>query len=248
MISETLPAPFSHLGLNSVGSTNDEVRRRVQDGSAADLLVVTAKRQTSGRGRRGRVWESPEGNLHASFAIRVERPLAEAAQIGFVAALALAEALDELVPGHDVRVKWPNDVLVDGRKVAGMLLESVGDGWLVLGIGVDVECRPAPSETLYATIALAELGYGGDSMVVLGALCRHFGPWLDLWRAEGFAPIRAGWLQWARGLGEAALVRLEAETLSGVFKGLDEEGGLLLDQGEAGIRRVLAGDVFFPGL
>lgn len=248
MTTFDLPAPFSHVELDSVGSTNDEVRRRVEDGSAADLLVVTARRQTTGRGRRGRVWDSPEGNLHVSFAIRIQRPLSEAAQIGFVAALALAEALDEVVPGHDVRCKWPNDVLVNGRKVAGMLLESAGDGWLILGIGVDVERRPAPSEALYAAVALVELGYGGDSMKVLGALCRHLGPWLDRWRAEGFAPIRAGWLDWARGLGEAALVRLEAETLSGVFRGLDEEGGLLLDQGEAGIRRVLAGDVFFPGL
>ncbi|WP_096701825.1 biotin--[acetyl-CoA-carboxylase] ligase [Magnetospirillum sp. 15-1] len=248
MTTFELSAPFSHVGLDSVGSTNDEARRRVEDGSAADLLVVTARRQTAGRGRRGRVWESPEGNLHASFAIRIQRPLAEAAQIGFVMALALAEALDELVPGHDVRCKWPNDVLIDGRKVAGMLLESAGDGWLVLGIGVDVENRPAPAEALYAAIALVEAGYGGDTAGVLGGLCRHFGPWLERWRAEGFAPVRTAWLGRARGLGEAALVRLEAETLSGVFKGLDEEGGMLLDQGAAGIRRVLAGDVFFPGL
>ncbi|ARJ65784.1 biotin--[acetyl-CoA-carboxylase] ligase [Magnetospirillum sp. ME-1] len=243
-----LPAPFSHVGLDSVGSTNDEARRRVEDGTAADLLVVTAKRQSAGRGRRGRTWESPEGNLHASFTLRIRPPLSEAAQIGFVAALSLAEALDELVPGHDVRCKWPNDVLMDGRKVAGMLLESAGDGWLVLGIGVDVATRPAPGETLYATLSLAELGYGGDTADVLSGLCRHFGPWLARWRAEGFAPIRSAWLGRARGLGEAAVVRLEAETLTGVFAGLDEEGGMLLDQGDAGIRRVLAGDVFFPGL
>jgi BirA family biotin operon repressor/biotin-[acetyl-CoA-carboxylase] ligase len=248
MTTIQLPAPFSHVGLDSVGSTNDEARRRVEDGTAADLLVVTAARQTAGRGRRGRVWESPEGNLHASFALAIRRPLSEAAQIGFVAALSLAEALDEVVPGHDVRCKWPNDVLIDGRKVAGMLLESAGDGWLVLGIGVDVADRPAPGETLYATMALAELGYGGDTAQVLTALCRHFGPWLARWRSEGFAPIRAAWLMRARGLGEAAVVRLEAEMLTGVFAGLDEEGGMLLDQGEAGIRRVLAGDVFFPGL
>jgi BirA family biotin operon repressor/biotin-[acetyl-CoA-carboxylase] ligase len=248
MTTRDLPAPFSLVGLGSVGSTNDEARRRVEDGTAADLLVVTARRQSAGRGRRGRVWESPEGNLHASFAIRIERPLAQAAQIGFVAALALAEALDELVPGHDVRCKWPNDVLVDGRKVAGMLLESAGDCWLVLGIGVDVAYRPPPGETLYAAIALAELGYGGDTGPVLDGLCRRFGPWLRRWRDEGFAPIRAGWLGRARGLGEAAVVRLESDTLTGVFAGLDEEGGMLLDQGEEGIRRVLAGDVFFPGL
>ncbi|MBI3446911.1 MAG: biotin--[acetyl-CoA-carboxylase] ligase [Magnetospirillum sp.] len=242
-----LPAPFTHVGLDSVGSTNDEARRRVADGTAADLLVVTARRQTHGRGRRGRVWESPEGNLHASFLIRLDRPLAQAAQLGFVAAIAIASALEELVPGADVRCKWPNDVLAEHRKVAGMLLESADDGWLVLGIGIDVERAPPPGESLYAAGALAELGFGGEVGQVLVALCRQLGPWLECWRRDGFAPIRAAWLERARGLGEAALVRLETETLTGQFAGLDEDGAMLLDQGAAGIRRIFAGDVFFPG-
>ena len=247
MTIKTLPAPFTLLGLDSVGSTNDEARRRAADGTAADLLVVTARRQTAGRGRRGRVWESPEGNLHASFLIRLDRPLAEAAQLGFVAALALSEALEQLAPGNDFRCKWPNDVLAGKAKVAGMLLESAGDGWVVLGIGVDVDQAPPPGESLYASVALAELGYKGDAHDVLATLCGRLGPWLDCWRREGFAAIRTGWLGRARGLGEATLVRLEAETLSGIFAGLDEDGAMLLDQGAAGIRRVMAGDVFFPG-
>lgn len=243
-----LPAPFTHWGLDVAGSTNDEARRRVENGTAADLLVVTARRQTSGRGRRGRTWESPEGNLHASFILRVERPLAEAAQLGFVAALALAEALEDLLPGHDFRCKWPNDVLADGRKVAGMLLESVGPGWVILGLGVDVAVAPPAGEALYAPVALAELGYAGGVGEVLAALCRRLEPRLALWRAEGLAAIREGWLARARGLGESALVRLEHETLTGLFVGLDADGAMLLDQGTAGMRRVSAGDVFFPGL
>lgn len=247
MSNRVLPPPFGLVQLETVGSTNDEARRRVSDDTAADLLVITAKTQTAGRGRRGREWRSPEGNLHASVLIRLDRPLAESAQIGFVAALALAEALSELVPAADFRCKWPNDILCNGKKVAGMLLETAGDGWLVLGLGVDVAQAPPPGEALYAAIALAQLDWSGETVAVLAAFCRRFGPWLDRWRAEGFVPLRQAWLEHARGVGEQAIVRLEAETLTGRFTGLDQDGALLLDQGEEGVRRILAGDVFFPG-
>jgi len=247
MSNPALPAPFGVIRLGTVGSTNDEARRLVSEGTAADLLVITAESQSAGRGRRGRHWVSPAGNLHLSLLIKLDRPLAQAAQIGFVAALALAEGLEDLVPAADFRCKWPNDVLCRGRKVAGMLLEPASEGWLVLGIGVDVERAPPPGETLHPSIALAEVGFEGTPEAVLAAFCRRFGPWLGLWRDQGFKPIRDGWLGRAKGVGESALVRLETDTLTGRFAGLDEDGGLLLDQGEAGILRILAGDVFFPG-
>ena len=242
-----LPPPFSLIGLEEVGSTNDEAGRRVSDGTAADLLVITARRQTAGRGRRGRPWRSPDGNLHASVLIRLDRSLAQAAQIGFVAALAVAEGLAQLVPGGDFRCKWPNDVLCNGKKIAGMLLEAAGDGWLVLGLGVDVAQALPPGEALYAAVALAELGWDGEPEAVLAAICRQFGPRLAQWRAEGFAPVRKAWLERCRGLGDQAVVRLEAETLTGRFADLDHDGALILDQGPDGVRRILAGDVFFPG-
>lgn len=247
MTSDLLPPPFRLIGLGSVGSTNDEARRLALEGAAADLLVVTAEHQSAGRGRRGRVWQSPAGNLHASVLIRLDRSLAESAQIGFVAALALAEALAALAPGADIRCKWPNDVLANGRKIAGMLLETAGDGWLVLGFGVNVEQAPPPGEALYASIALAQLAEGRRASDVLAAFCARFGPGLALWRAEGFPPVRRAWLERARGLGEQAVVRLEAETLTGLFQGLDDDGALILDQGDNGTRRIMAGDVFFPG-
>ncbi|MDO8607220.1 MAG: biotin--[acetyl-CoA-carboxylase] ligase [Phaeospirillum sp.] len=247
MSSPTLPPPFGLIGLGQVGSTNDEARRRVSEGTAADLLVIMAETQTAGRGRRGREWRSPAGNLHASILIRLDRGLAESAQIGFVAALALVEGLGELAPDADFRCKWPNDVLCNGKKIAGMLLATAGDGWLVLGLGVDVAQAPPPGEALYAAIALAELGWNGETATVLAAFCRRFGPWLEQWRAAGFAPVRRAWLERSRGLGDQAVVRLESETLTGRFTGLDHDGALMLDQGEGGVRRILAGDVFFPG-
>lgn len=244
MSSATLPAPFSLIRLDSVGSTNDETRRLALSGAAADFLVVSATEQSAGRGRRGRAWVSPAGNLHCSVLLRVDS-LATAAQLGFVAAVALVEALSALVPGAAFKAKWPNDVLMNGRKVAGMLLEPVGGDWLILGIGVDVASAPPADAVLYPVAALAEQGYRGGVDAVLAALCQALAPWVERWRRDGFAPIREAWLASARGVGDQVVVRLEGETLTGRFAGLDEEGALLLGAG-SNVRRILAGDVYFP--
>ena len=245
MITNGLPAPFRLLALDRVGSTNDEARRLALEGAAADFLVVTANEQTSGRGRRGRTWVSPPGNLHCSTLLAIGR-LAEAAQLGFVAAIALVDALGGLCPGAEFRCKWPNDVLVDGAKVAGMLLEPAGEGWLVLGLGVDVASAPPADQVAYAAASLAGLGYHGDAGAVLAAFCAALGPWVARWRTEGFAPVRLAWLERCRGLGQPIVVRLEGDTVTGLFAGLDADGALLLDQAALGVRRLLAGDVFFP--
>ncbi|MGE5545268.1 MAG: biotin--[acetyl-CoA-carboxylase] ligase [Solirubrobacterales bacterium] len=244
MTDAVLPAPFRLIARDSVGSTNDEARRLALSGAAADFVVVSAVEQTQGRGRRGRVWVSPRGNLHFSCLLAVGS-LATAAQLGFVAAVALVDALAELVPDAAFRAKWPNDVLMNGRKVAGMLLEPAGEGWLVLGIGVDVVQCPPPDAVMYPAGALAHAGFAGSSDEVLAAFCRHFGPWVERWRREGFAPVRTAWLARARGVGDPVVVRLEGETLTGLFAGLDEEGALLLDAGST-VQRVMAGDVYFP--
>ncbi|MBF0332155.1 MAG: biotin--[acetyl-CoA-carboxylase] ligase [Alphaproteobacteria bacterium] len=237
-----LPAGFTLVALDSVGSTNDEARRLAL-GGAGHFTVVTAALQTAGRGRRGRAWVSPRGNLHCSLIVAPGRPLAEAAQLSFVAGLSLAEALAGLIEAQ-VACKWPNDVLVDGRKVAGMLLETVErDDLLVLGVGVDV--REAPEQALHSAASLAEYGFQGGAFEVLSAFCDRFAVWFGRWAAEGFAPVREAWLERAAGLGATAEIRLPGETLSGLFAGLDGQGALLLDPPNGERRRVLAGDVFF---
>ena len=246
MTRQALPTPFSLISLDSVGSTNDEARRLALSGAAADLLVVSAREQSAGRGRRGRTWVSPPGNLHCSTLIAIDGNLATAAQLGFAAAVALVDAFRALVPGAPFACKWPNDVLAEGRKCAGMLLEPIGTEWLVLGIGVDVVAAPPPGELVYPATSLADLGFAGSASDVLAAFCGAFGPLVHIWRKSGFAPIRAAWIERARGLGEPVVVRLEGETLTGLFAGLDEEGALLLDHASEGRRRILAGDVYFP--
>ncbi len=240
---ESLSAPFRLLSLDQTDSTNDEAKRQAMSG-AGHGTVIWARRQTAGRGRRGRQWISPEGNLHCSLLLDPARSPAEAPQLAFVAAIAVRAALAELVPSAQFQVKWPNDILCQGRKIAGMLMEQAAP-WIVLGIGVDVAQAPEPG--LYPTICLRQLGSGAEPFDVLAGLCAHLAVWYERWRQDGFAPIRKAWLSDAAGLSAPVTVRLADDvTLDGSFAGLDAEGALLLALPDGGQRKILAGDVFFP--
>ncbi|MEE9250220.1 MAG: biotin--[acetyl-CoA-carboxylase] ligase [Alphaproteobacteria bacterium] len=244
-------APFFRLtALDVVGSTNDEAMRLAAQGAGAGTLVW-AKTQTRGRGRRGRSWASPHGNLYLSLVLRPDCPVATAGQLNFVAALGIGEALAALVPQCSaLHYKWPNDVLLDVRKVAGVLLESSGSGkdrfdWLVLGVGVNL--RSFPEGTDYPATCLEAEGAEAISVAsMLASFCEAFLSWLERWEREGFAPVRAKWLERATALGERIEVRLDAETLAGTFAGLDESGALILHKGGGQVLRITAGDVFFP--
>ncbi|PKU25830.1 biotin--[acetyl-CoA-carboxylase] ligase [Telmatospirillum siberiense] len=242
MTAYSLAAPFRLIALEKVDSTNDEARRAAQAGSGHGT-VVWAREQTAGRGRRGREWVSPAGNLHCSLLLDGGPEPSRTPQLAFVAAVAVRAALADLVPGAVFQVKWPNDVLCHGRKISGMLLEQASS-LIVAGIGVDVAFAPEPG--LYPTTCLRQLGSGAEPFDVLAGLCEHLGVWYARWRSEGFAPIRQAWLDGAAGLSGPVTVRLSDETvLEGTFAGLDPEGALLLVEAGGGQRKVLAGDVFF---
>ena len=242
---------FRVLAFDSVDSTNEEAKRRLRAGAQAGM-VVWARSQQAGRGRRGRAWVSGEGNLFCSLILRPERPPAEVAQISLVAALAVADTVAALLPaGVAVRVKWPNDVLAGGRKLAGILLEAEGAGEggaaaLVVGVGINI--AHAPEGTEFPATSLA--GEGAAAVTVEAALERllaAFCPWYRRWDEQGLAPVRTAWLERAAGLGGPVTVRLHAETLCGSFIGLDGDGALLLDPESGGpVSRIAAGDVFFP--
>jgi BirA family biotin operon repressor/biotin-[acetyl-CoA-carboxylase] ligase len=224
---------------DSIGSTNDEAQRLAAEG-APHGTVVHADQQTAGRGRLARRWASPPGNLYLSIVLRLDVPPARSAEIGFVAALAVADGVDALLP-RQVRatLKWPNDVLVNDGKIAGILVEDAGDA-LILGIGLDV--LQAPSGVSYKVSTI--VGCGGLATVdgarerVLAALSN----WFDTWRQDGFAPIRAAWLARAHPIGSALNVRVGERFVSGDFAGIDADGALLLDVPE-GRTRIVAGDV-----
>ena len=233
-----LPDGWTLVALQSVASTNDQATRLAEAG-APEHTLVWAREQTGGRGRRGRFWASPVGNLYCSTILRPNCSAQQAAEIGFVAALAVAD----LVPrGRSVRVKWPNDVLVDGGKVAGILPESsVGQEgkveYVVLGIGVNVSFAPQLPDMRYPGAVL-----GGTVEAAAEGLARGLARWLTEWRRAGFDEIRAGWLAKAGPLGTEVDVRLGEELVRGRFAGMDEGGALLLDTA-AGPRRILSGEL-----
>ncbi len=245
-----LPPFFRLIALASVDSTNRELRELALAG-APEGTAVTALEQTAGRGRRGRDWQSPPGNLYLSVLLRPTGSPAQAGQAGFVAAVALAEAVEKLVPERAaVTLKWPNDLLVNGRKAAGLLLEASGKGagldWLVLGLGVNVTSFPA--DTAFPATCLEAEGVSVGVNDLLAAFAWRLDAWLGRWRTEGFAPVRQAWLERAHGLGQPITVRLERETLEGRFEALDESGALMLHLPDDARRNISAGDVFYPGL
>ena len=244
-----LPAFFHLLRLAEVDSTNEEAKRQAKAG-AGEGLVVWADRQSAGRGRQGRAWRSPPGNLYVSILLRPGRGAAEAAQLSFAAAVAVADVLAPLLPENAApRLKWPNDVLIAGRKVAGILLESQATGGvldaLVVGIGINLVSYPEDAGT--RAISLAAAGAGAATAdAVLAALLDCFLARYETWRTQGFAPLRAAWLDRAHGLGGEIRVRQARLDTVGRFVDLDPAGALVLEN-ESGRQNISAGSVFPVG-
>jgi BirA family transcriptional regulator, biotin operon repressor / biotin---[acetyl-CoA-carboxylase] ligase len=243
------------LALEEVDSTNEEGKRLIASGERGPVWIV-ARRQTKGRGRLGREWVSPEGNLHASLVYSDIAETSKAPQLGFVAGVAAISALRKIAKLDDrIALKWPNDLLLDGGKLGGILLEGVtvftGDvrspHQMAAVIGIGVNCAFAPRDLPYPARALSNLGEGAPSREELfSTLSDSFIEMLDLWAGgENFCGIREKWLPDAAGLGHA--IRINAARgveLQGRFKTIDASGRLVLatDDGEC---IVDAGDVFF---
>lgn len=243
-----LPAFFHLEAFESIDSTNEEALRRARAG-APEGTIIWAREQTGGRGRRGRAWASPPGNLYTSLVLRPAVPPAQAAQLGFLAAVALAEAIQTVLPpSRHLRCKWPNDLLIDGAKTVGILLEAEGSGptvnAVVLGMGVNIASHPA--NTPYRATSLHAAGSDVTVEALLEILAGRLLAWYLLWKQEGFAPVRDRWLDFAEGLGKPIEVRLEGATLTGRFAALDASGALDLEFADGRHRLVTAGDVFYP--
>lgn len=210
-------------------------------------IWISAARQSAGRGRRGRTWVSPTGNLSATLLIAPGRPAGECAQISFVAALASSDAMGSF--GADARVKWPNDVLANGAKISGILLESASQGgadpaWLAVGIGINLKHHPTDTE--FPATSLPALGLSApEPREALSRLAASFAKWYEVWRSDGFASIRDAWLARAAGLGTRIRARLTNGETMGIFEGIDTNGALLLRETQDRVRTIAAGEVFF---
>lgn len=244
----SLPAGYRPEIHDSLDSTNDEARRRAAAGAPEGTLIV-ARQQSGGRGRHGRSWISPPGNLYCSLLLRPQCDLRAAAQLSFVAAVALAEALETWLDGARIALKWPNDVLLDGAKLAGILLESTAgvDGrteWLVLGIGVNVASHPQTLDRPATSLCASGVtGVAPDD--VLHRLAAPLDAWHRRWRAQGFAPVRPAWRARAFGLGAPIRANLTAGTIEGIFEDLDAAGALLYRATDGERGRIEAGEVQF---
>lgn len=221
---------------------------RGKSGDAGQLWVV-ASEQSRGRGRNGRVWSSPRGNLYASLLLIDPAPAYRAAELGFTAGVATLHALREVLGGGGrLAIKWPNDILHSGAKLAGILLESASlpDGRLACVAGFGVNCGVHPKNTTYEATDLAAIAGGPiEPEIVFEQLSAAMGHWLDVWaRGAGFAAIRAEWLSLAAGLGARIRVARPSQMLEGVFQTIDASGRLILEN-ETGRVTVEAGDVFF---
>ncbi len=233
----------------TIGSTNAEALARAQAGQGGPLFVV-AERQSAGRGRRGREWVSEPGNLYATLLVVDPAPAVASPQICFVAALALHDAVLDACAGlapTRLKLKWPNDLLLDQAKVSGILVEgtTLANGKLAAAIGIGVNCAHHPVETPYPANDFAAAGFDLSPAVLLARLGERWNARVRVWdRGEGFAAICAAWLLRATGIGGAIEVRLPDRTLAGTFEAIDEEGALLLRKADGAREAISAGDVF----
>jgi BirA family biotin operon repressor/biotin-[acetyl-CoA-carboxylase] ligase len=255
------------LRFETIGSTSTEAMSRLKAGDPGQIWITSAE-QTAGRGRRGRAWTAPTGNLSVSLALQIDRSPAEVAKLGFVAGLALGTALYYLLPnvkvgmaldGADligqqgepvgrIALKWPNDVTIAGRKLSGILLEAepLGSGHLGVVVGIGVNVVAAPVGLPYPVASLRDFGGQVSADMILAKLIEVwpdlYATWLEV---DGFAKIRAGWLGFAQGLGQPVAVSLGSRVISGTFETIDSDGRLIL-MDEDGVRHAIAaGDVHF---
>ncbi len=249
-----LPVVYNLIALETVTSTNDEAKLLARKGEleAPDGTLIWAREQTQGRGRLGRNWSSPSGNLYTSLILRPDVPLSQMAELSFVAALAVYDALGSLSePGHQVHLKWPNDILLNEKKVAGILLDTESGNnnektdWVVLGMGLNVAWHP--DDTKFAATSLRFEQWPTTIEQVLEAYARSFLSWTNRWLDDGFEPIRKDWLWRCKGKGEQIQVQVGPKVLSGIFRDVDKNGSLMLDSGDK-VQHISAGDVFFSDI
>jgi len=246
------------ISLEATDSTNDDVLQAARSGDPGQLWIVAGE-QRAGRGRHGRQWSSPRGNLYASLLLLDPCEPRHAPQLGFVAGLALHEAVEAVtgVSAPRLSLKWPNDLLLDGAKVSGLLLEGhklENNGALAVVIGMGVNVAFAPTGTPYPALALRQARPGLTREEMFTALSASFARTFSAWRnaarmnaADPFGPIRRLWLERAAGIGQEVALRLPSGEKRGIFEGLDRFGRLQL-RSDSGTELIDAGDLYFPNL
>jgi BirA family transcriptional regulator, biotin operon repressor / biotin---[acetyl-CoA-carboxylase] ligase len=236
------------ISFDEIDSTNAEAARRAGAGDAGPYWL-RAGSQSAGRGRRGRGWTSDPGNLFITYLGAFSRAPGDLALLSFATALAVADVADSVIGRPAALVKWPNDVMVLGRKIAGILLESgaLGDGrtWIAVGVGINIVSVPEGVEQPIGALSAFTDGKPVIADAVEQTLRRRLGYWAGRYEREGFGPLRDAWLARAHGLQAPAVARVGQEEVAGVIRGLSGEGALELELPDGRTRLITAGEVFF---
>ncbi len=232
---------------DALDSTSLEAKRLIADGETGPVWII-ADRQTAGYGRRGAAWFQEAGDLAASLIFTPAKTDKHVGQLSFAAALAVADAINAAGTNADVKLKWPNDILIGGAKTSGILLELMtrpgASSAVVLGVGVNIVSKPTEAD--YPVTRLLDVldGAAPPPKALLASIDAALFKWMEVWNKHGFEPIRDAWLQQAQNVGGPITVRLPQGTLSGIFDGLDHDGSLILSTPD-GVKRVTAGAVYF---
>ena len=238
-----LAAGVHLVAFDEIGSTNAEALARARAGEQGSLWIVAA-RQSAGRGRHGRVWISEPGNLYATLLLTKPAPPARMPELAFVAGLAVYDAVAEAAPSlqSQLMLKWPNDLLCEGAKLAGLLVEGEGSA---VAVGFGINCNHHPAGTAYPATDLSAAGItvspGGLMRVLSKAMLDRLAQWQ---RGANFAAIRTDWLAHAHAHGSAMNVRVGAREIFGRYEGIDETGRLLLRTGDDQFEAISAGEIF----
>lgn len=259
---KAMAAGYRLVAFDTIGSTNDEALNAARSGDAGNIWF-TALQQTKGRGRRGREWKNPHGNMAASLLVVPACRPEECATLGFVAGVALRRALQDALPqavtlmgidgadvagGGRVALKWPNDVVADGAKLAGILLEaqSLPGGGTAIVVGVGVNVVEAPTDLPYPAISAQTFDESLDAAIIHRILAEH---WVDvyaLWdNGRGVAAVLDEWRQSATGMGSAVAVNMNGQVLRGIFQSIDDKGQLVVKTDDGDLMPIAAGDVHF---
>lgn len=243
------------LSYDTIDSTNEEAKR-LAFGGGSHGAVIWAKRQTAGRGRMGREWVSSEGNLYVTVLLQLDSDLETLSQLSFVAAVSMSDTLEAIVPdASQIQCKWPNDILFNGRKLGGILLESfqtpdlsgLQKRWVAVGVGVNIESFP--EHVMFPATCLREVGVEIISAkIVLSRFIFNFIHTYEKWQKKGFADIQKSWLKRAFQMGKPIEVVVADKMIRGVFESIDAHGQLLMKLADGKRFTMSAGDVFFDSI
>ncbi len=245
-IQNELPKGFDLQLFLSIDSTNMEAARKIELGAKGGLWIK-AEEQSNGRGRGDRMWISKPGNLYASLIYEIGENIRDAGHLSFITALAVRDTIIECIPNKNIKCKWPNDILVSGKKISGILLESgpnktEGINYIIIGVGINIDHHPKLT-SYEATHINEQTKQKCSHSEVFTMLAERMNYWLLFWKEKGFDPIRESWLGSAIGIGEEIIVKTMSNQLIGRFVGLERDGALMLEV-DGKIKTIHSGDVF----